>query len=119
MRLAISLLLIFAVATGEAKQPASDAYRKRANTLLLLAMSRALTGPLDKAQFVDIQFRSRIGPHGDVQSVTLLSSNQPRSATDGLAAALKAAKLPRLSQAVINEQGRNWIDIDTGLVLAQ
>lgn len=119
MRLAVLLLLFFAVATAEATQPASEAYRKRADTLLTMAMSPALDRRLDHVQFLNIHFRCRIGEHGDVQSVTVLSSNQPRSFSGPLIAALKAAKLPPLPRTVLKEQGRNWIDVDTGMVLAE
>jgi hypothetical protein len=82
-------------------------------------MARATTQHLSDDDYIQMQFRCRVDRHGHVQSVTLLSSNQPRSTSDALVAALLAAKLPPLPNAVIREQQQGWIDVDTEMVLAK
>ena len=115
--LVISILVAAQVAAASS-QPASDAYRERVNGIVMKALFPVLTKHFGELHGVGLSVRYRVGARGEVQSVTPIS-NQSRAVNDACIAAVKALKLSPLPKAVVKEQARNWIEIETGIGIAR
>jgi hypothetical protein len=118
MRILLISVLFVAQIAAAASQPASDAYRERVNSVVMKALFPVLTKHFGELRGIELSVGYRVGFRGEVQSVTP-TSDQPRALNEACIAAVKAAKVPLLPKTVVKEQGRNWIDIETGIGVAR
>ena len=109
----IASLLPLPVAVSAPQTDPTAVYAERVHATLTQVAAQTVMAQPRLLQAGSFWLSCRIGSHGEVQKVHVLSRHRVPGITEAFAAALKSAKFPPIPKDVIKQRGENFIDVKT------